>query len=530
MQKRTLLFILVLFISSFTYGQARAEKWNIRWGDIIKTSRRSTLSDIVGYDKTGIYALKKEFKGIYRMGTFVSLEHYDNSMKLTSSSELVLKKGKEKMKYEHIISLNEQLYLFSSLKKEKQNIIYVQTINKKTLQPNKDFKMVGDFSYKGNLKSNAGKFNLRVSRDSSKIMVYYDLPYKENENEKFGFNIFDQNMEHIWSKQITLPYEEGLFSIEDYKVDNEGNVHLLAVIFDEIRKVKRNGDPNYQYRVLSFLDQGEETEEYEIDLEGKFLTDMKIAITDELDIICSGFYSNTGTYSILGTYFIKVDAESKEIVNQSSKEFGIDFITQNMSTRQVKKAVKRSAKGKDVELYRYDLDDIVLRSDGGAILLGEQYFVRSHTMTMSNGNGGTTTTTYIYYYYNDIIVVSISPEGEIEWTKKVPKKQSTVNDSGLFSSYALSIVRNKLYFVFNDDYRNESNTEKIDYAFNGTRGSIVSIVELDTEGNMKKEALLTSKDTGVMTRPKVCEQVSKNEMVLFGQRGKKQQFLKVSFN
>jgi len=76
------------------------------------------------------------------------------------------------------------------------------------------------------------------------------------------------------------------------------------------------------------------------------------------------------------------------------------------------------------------------------------------TTTSTDANGGTRTTTVYYYYYNDIIVININPGGETEWTKKIAKRQPSSNDGGFFSSYSLSIVKDKMYFVFNDSPKN----------------------------------------------------------------------------
>jgi hypothetical protein len=181
---------------------------------------------------------------------------------------------------------------------------------------------------------------------------------------------------------------------------------------------------------------------------------MQIAINDERDIICGGFYSEKGTFSIKGSYFLKIDGQTQEIKAKSFKEFGIDFITQHMTQRQEKKAKKKAAKGKNIELYEYDLDNIILRDDGGAYLIGEQFFVKVVTRTTTGSNGHTSTSTTTYYYFNDILVINMSPSGEIEWTEKIPKRQRTTNDGGFFSSYALSVVKDKLYFVFNDHPKN----------------------------------------------------------------------------
>ena len=49
------------------------------------------------------------------------------------------------------------------------------------------------------------------------------------------------------------------------------------------------------------------------------------------------------------------------------------------------------------------------------------------------------------------------------------------------------------------------------------------------EGRQTREALFSMREADVIIRPKVCEQTTKNELILFGQKKKKQRFAKVSF-
>ena len=42
----------------------------------------------------------------------------------------------------------------------------------------------------------------------------------------------------------------------------------------------------------------------------------------------------------------------------------------------------------------------------------------------TDSKGNTHTTTTYHYYYNDIIVVNISPKGDIDWTIKIEKTRS----------------------------------------------------------------------------------------------------------
>jgi hypothetical protein len=254
---------------------------------------------------------------------------------------------------------------------------------------------------------------------------------------------------------------------------------------------------------------------------------MQIGVRANKDIVCAGFYSENGKLSIRGTFFLSIDAETKEIKTKSFKEFDIDFITQNMTERQAEKAKKREEKGQDVEMYEYDLDKLIVRSDGGAMLIGEQYFVKTVTYTQYIG-GRTTTRTVTYYYYNDIITVNINPVGDIDWAIKIPKRQMSVDDGGFYSSYAMAINKDKIYFIYNDNPDNlgYSGVGKVSNA--AGRNQVVMVASVNSKGEVTRQPL-GGGAPDVIIRPKVCEQTSYSEMVLFGQRRKTQQFGRITF-
>ena len=411
--------------------------------------------------------------------------------------------------------------------------MFIRKVNKKTLAFTGQLINIAEISYQGNSKWNSGSFNHYVSENEEHLLIQYNLPYVKEESEKFGFHVFDKNLETVWEKEMTLPYKEELFGIEHFRISDKGNILLLGQLYEEkkeARKRKREGKPNYTYHVISYTNNGETVNEYPIVVDDNFLTDMTIVEDDNQDIICAGFYSDKGTFSIKGSYFLKIDGKTKNIVSKTFKEFGIDFITQNMTKREEKKVKKKEAKGKDVELYEYDLDYLVLKEDGGAVLVGEQYFVVVHTYTSTDANGNRTTRTTTVYNYNDFIVVSLSPEGEIEWNEKIPKRQSSSNDGGFYLSYSIALIGDNLHFIFNDHIENLNYTGKgqIKY-YNGRKDGVVTLVSLDGDGRQVRESLFAVEDAGIYTRPKVSEQISKNELIIYGQRKKTQRFAKVKF-
>jgi hypothetical protein len=218
-----------------------------------------------------------------------------------------------------------------------------------------------------------------------------------------------------------------------------------------------------------------------------------------------------------GSYFLRIDRDSKAVTQSSGKEFGLDFITAEMRENQEERVQKREEKGKNQEMFEYDLRKLIPRADGGAILVAEQYFVR--VVSYYNASSKQYVTQY-HYFYNDIIVVSIDPSGSIEWASKIPKRQHSVNDGGYFSSFATMVTDDQLYFIFNDDVRNlESHKQGVYHNFNlGDKNGIVTLAAVDVEGNIERRAFFSNQELETITRPKLCSQVSPTQMLLYAKK------------
>ncbi len=523
---------MYLIFAHQALGQSKTKRVDILWGPQLKESRTTTLHDIVGYDENGIYVIKEENISAFRLSSSYVLANYDNEMAPVGSYKIELQTKKKKRNFEFSIQIDNILYFFSSFKnqKQKKNYLFLQTFDKKNLGVRDDLQMIAEIDYAGNSKYNPGSFNYKLSNDKSKVLIYYSLPYNKGQNEKFGINIFDNEFNLLWKKRITLPFKDELFKFSDYEIDNYGNVYLLGKLTQKKSKFERSGTPNFKYMILGYSADSLDANVYRVEVEGKFLTDMQIAINEDGDIICAGFYSSGENFNIEGSYFLKINGRSKEIVSKAYKEFGVDFINQYMSQKEERKAQRKAKKGKNTALYQYDLDDIILRDDGGAILVGEQYYIKVSTSSMYSPSGGMSTVTTYEYYYNDIIVINMSSEGKIEWTIKIPKKQVTINDGGFYSSYAYAVVKDKIYFIFNDNPKNLLyNGEGKLYKFMRQMESLAVLVTVDIDGSLSREALYSSKANGILIRPEVCEQINEHEMVLYGEHGKNKRFAKLYF-
>ena len=526
----TFLVLLLGICCTVIHSQPSDIPATIKWGEELKEPNGTFVSKIIGTTPNGFYTLREKVGNsiIATNTTTIIIESFNRRMKLLKSRDIQLKYNNKNLDFVDVLLLGNELYLLSSFNNQakRKNYLFVQKISSRSLQPRKDLLKIGEIEARN--KEQKGKFDFALSRDSSKVLIYNELPYKKREPERFALRVFDQQFNELWTRNISLPYNDENFSVEEYRVDNQGNVYLLGVIYQDRTRSRRRGRPTYQYVILAYTKDGIDAEEYRVELDDKFITDLTFRIDDQGHLVCSGFYSEKGTYSIKGTYFFRLDSKTKQLYNKNYKEFDFDFVTEYLSEKRKEKLKKAERKGdtkRQAELFQYDLDNLILRSDGGVLLVAEQYFVQE-SVRRDYFYG---TFNYDYYYnYNDIIVVNIRPTGEIEWATRIPKRQVTQNDGGYFSSYAMSIVRDRLYFVYNDNDRNFTPSRNKLYSYNG-RNSIIALTELRKDGTSTTYPLFSNRDAGIITRPKICKQIGRKEMVIYGERNRKFKFASLQF-
>ncbi|MDH3710007.1 MAG: hypothetical protein OER04_08980 [Cyclobacteriaceae bacterium] len=531
---KMLLFPASLLVSLGILAQSQVE---ITLGPEIKTQKRGTLEDIIGHDESGYYTVRAEPQRFY-------VEKYGKDLNLLKSEEIELGRGSNRKVLVFAEQLKGEIYLFTSQRDlvTKEKVLYADLIDRKTLKPQQKSKKLAAVSYRN--RSNDGFYDYNLSRDSSKLMIFYDSPNNANMEEKFGITVLDDELNPIWDKEVSLPFKDRLYEINRYKVDNQGNAYLLGIVYKGQVRVRRQGRPNYEYHLLAY-NKGDTYTEYLLNLDEKFITDMQFDFTPSGDIVCAGFYSEYGTRSIRGTFYLLIDSKTKEVKKEFYQEFEADFLTDFMSER-------KADKGR--ELSQYDLNRLEIRRDGGVVLVAEQFYIQETSDYNSlNPYGYPYYSRYglfrypyrrygygypyydsnsdVQYNYNDLMVININPDGSIQWARRIPKRQRSKNDGGAYSSYALSVAKGKLFFVFNDNPKNlhkQSSDLKI-HNFTKGKESVVVLVSVDGKGEVKKEPLFQVRDTNTYTKPKVCEQISRDQMIIFSQRNRKTKFAKLNF-
>lgn len=520
MKKITCALLLAVVLQGFASAQAPAQDSRLSLSAEMKEPANSTIHDYLGEDENFFYVLRKKIKSsgtsMFTGGVWTNegwiLESYTHDLTLKLRNEIQPSVNNVPALLDDIKYLDGTLYAFILYvnRQGDQTELYFQPIDKKTLALNGSPKKIASIPYE--TRSKQGEFRYEVSKDKKTIAVISSMHDDRNAREQFKVSVFNGSMTRLWQKDITLPYESNLFEKEALLLDNKGNIYLSGRLYMERVKEKRKGMANYSYSILAYRDLGETSKEYPVSLKGEFITDLGFNITTDDKLAVAGFYSEQGTYSIKGICFTLIDAASGTVMRQGNKAFDASFLS-DFSKQQVDK--------QDMELYRYSLDDIIIRSDGGVLLLAEQFYVREQTNTTRYPDGRYYTTTTYYYNYNDIIAVNVNPDMTMEWATKIPKRQVTTDDGGYYSSYASAIAGDRIYLLFNDHPDNLAATNSATIAkYSGVKNSVATLVTITADGKWKKSLLFSNKAQGEILRPKICEQVSANQFFLYGEKGK----------
>lgn len=525
--KKTILLSLTILTTLVLNAQLKiTEKADINWGEELRFKKGEEFIEYLGQDSKKHFLIKS-----LKRGYQYEIDVFGNDMALKNKVIIDMKHhGNYKMDYEGAYLINNNIYVFSSFpdKKNKINKLYCRTYDKNDLTAGELIEVEQLPYEKHKFK---GVFGVEVSEDESTLLMYLGKPYDKNAAERFGFSVLDSKLNEVWKKDIELPYTEQFFTIEDYQINNDGDVYVLGQEFRENKKERVKGKPNYKYHIIAYLDKGKKVKDYEINLDDKFITDITYKIAKNGDLICSGLYSKNGTSSVKGAFYMTIDFDTRKIKNNSIKEFDEEFITQGWSEKSIAKAKKKEIKkDRAIELYEYDLRDFVLREDGGAVLLAEQYYVTVTRTTSTDANGNTTTSYTYHYHYNDVIIINISPDGKIDWATKIEKYQHSTNDGGYLSSYVLQVDGDLLHLIYNERNRNYFDKEERKQMKKKDRNARLTVIAtIDSKGEYKKEILINVSEENTYPVPKFSEQINEKELLMYTRKGKKRKFAIVHF-
>ena len=543
MKIRHLLHPLALGISllSTVYKPADAQpgKFSFTWGEEYEMPKRHDDLGFIGNATDGYIQIG------HREGNSLSFQKFDAKLHLTGETETDLDKLPRRYKSNLVTQIGNKYYwFFSSFDKgEDEESLFAQEIDLKAGTVRGSAKEIasssrliadqgstfrfGSWGARIPVTSHTSddKWNFFYSFDRSKTLVQCRKK-PEHRNDKIskdviGFQVFDDNMNKLWSREIRMPYTEEMMDNEDYSVDSRGNVYLLAKVYSERRSEDRKY-PNYRFEILKWSKDQPEVQKIPFRFTDKFVGSAYITEDPGGNVIVGGYYSNRkNSNSTDGIFLLKLDQTTNEMNNvmKGIYPFPLQVMQQYESARAKRRLERREDKGKG-EDENLVLCNIIVKADGGIEIFGEESFItvqrnRTGGFGMNGAAGGMTQTTYIYHF-NDIMAMSIGSDGEMKWVKKIPKSQQGSGGIGGMS-FKPYVYNNDTYFFFMDNMKNldiapdETPRTHVDGA-----GGILMAVKVDDAGQMSKAKVFDVREDRLNLKVANFKQVGNNQLMVRG--------------
>ena len=488
MRKLFLVACLLLMGVPLACAQSVQTSPDVLLGPVHSLPSGSDSEEIIGVHPDGYYSL---VKGKAQF----TLERLDASLQKVRESQFTLGPADARREYEYAVQMQGNVYLFSSLTGEgkKKNNLYAQVLNRETLLPEPTLVKVGEMD--AQQKKDGGSYLFGLSPDSTKLLVYALGTDQRRQAERISFRVLDEQLQVLRTKDVDLAYDDELFAVRTVEVDDQGRVAVAGIEFTDKPKFVVKDKPNYRYHVLCYLPGEENPYDYVVEAEGKFISGLRVASTGTGKWVCSGFYSETNHTDGKGIFYQTLSTDRKAASKIRFGAFDEAFVAEVLGK-------KRTRPGDEIPYCK--LDYLVLKESGGAMLVGEVRY------SVSSGNFSTS-------IYEDIVVINISSEGAILWSKCIAKYQKN-EMAPYFCSYFMASDSEHLYLLFSDNGKNtDLEPGKTPAVLAGMSLSVVvSLVTLDERGTAGRTVLMENDTNRPHVQIGLSKQLSRQAVILQG--------------
>lgn len=215
-------------------------------------------------------------------------------------------------------------------------------------------------------------------------------------------------------------------------------------------------------------------------------------------------------------------SESSDNRTDGIKSFIIDMekgeLTQT-TTFQFDEKLLQDIYGKKVKKKK-GLKDLVIRHlqprvDGGLVIVGELSKEYSRRPSFSAAPSSAYTRRWVDYYFEDIVAVSIHPDGKIHWSEVLHKRQYSQDDDAMFSSFFVFETPSQLRIMFNDEIRSENTVSE--YIVTG-------------RGLKERKSLMSTDYQNLKLRFREAKQTSGASLIVPSLKGNRLTLVKIDYN
>lgn len=476
MKKYMLLFVLIMIaFQGFSQDVQVSEEFAVR---------TDHYYEIIGKVSDKVLLFRKEASE-FKVQTF--------SEDLKSSKEEKLELGKNYLKFIGIVPTSKDFTILFSYKDKGETYVKAHKYDSElTLKDSTTIRIFERRAF-------SPTFQMTKSQNKQYCLLYNVDREKILETLVFDVNKMALTWEHNFAPKDFYYRSDFL----DFFVANDGSGHLILERDNE--KIKRASN---RFEFFSYFPDTEKVEHYMLSMSEKLWYDVYFDY-DNLNkkIVAGGLYANEFQTKTLGYFYLNINPRNEEEYILNYTAFDEEFVSEVLGKR------KRSKKDGFSEV---DIQEIVLRHDGGVLLIAERN--REYVRQVSTVNAAYSSRDYTGsqtdYHYNELLVFSIHPTGELHWKDILHKKQYSQDDNAMYSSYFLLKTRSNLRFLYNDEIKEENTVNE--YIVTGI-------------GKPDRKNIMNTQGAEMMLVMKNALQISADEIIIPSERRRQLKLVKLTY-
>jgi hypothetical protein len=487
--------------------QLVAQNEPLTMGKEYKSEKRTAFEGFIGSDSIGIYSLDYEY--ISKKKSILYLNKYDRK----SLNLIYTKNISPVVPKDHYI---EPVEIFNL-----ENKIYLAV---KYIMPEEELKRIAIYPISSdgnveapimldtvfNLQEKVNDFRITVSEENRNLILITRRPFFKSQNTSYFVRKYDKNFKLVWEDVVVLPYEAKNFEFKDLAYDGNDKIMVLSkrmdvtgMITNKLKKIENN-----KYNLWVFKHETNSINEFEISLQDKWITDIRIMYKNE-KIFVTGYYSNKRNISLKGIFNIRFD----EDLNM------LGAMVKSISEEDMMKFIRKDQVDTKTHLNDFYLREAYVLDNEEIVLIGEKYYKEID----SYYDPRTDISSYTdVYNYNSVLITKIDAQGKGIKNIKLPKYQSTINDNGYYSSVSYGTYGNSVWVFFNDSEKNAllGNDIEADYkvVYNNRR-VVPMYVKIDSSNVVQRKPLNILED-GFLMVPRYSDQLEDGSFYFIRERGR----------
>ena len=484
-----------LLISSFSYAQ------KVEFANAEKSFQR-TFIKVIGQNSRGFFVLRS---GTAFNNKQDQLRLRDNKVEISLINKNLatiwsfnLNVFSSEIEIQDISFVNDSLYVFyANVNRESnKNELYAQKINVAKGIPDTQPILLEQIQF--DKKKNRGLFYIKHSKNNKLLSVMYKQIDLDDEKLNINVSVMDSNLSLIWRNKYKTGFYDGTLFLNDFKLSNDSNVYILTSL-DLDKKLLR--DKKYTLNIAT--SKSETLKPISISLDKFFINDIKMEI-DYINkqIVLAGFYSELNSFSSAGIVYANININADVIKPRVYTE---SFKAKFLNEFNTEKTINRGT-----ELINYYIDRIIVRTDGGIVLVAESNYITESTNYNSYYQLYTTSYTY---HYDNILLFSVNPNGKIHWESIVRKNQVSEDDAAFYSSYIVSLDVDQVHVIYNKMIRKSTD---------------IMSCTINNKGE-STEKVLIKENENVLLMPAGGKQISADQIVIPCIQKNKTNFMRITF-